>query len=75
MTFAGRLSPSSGRVGMNFYLGNCQDARRALAYGAASCKGFEAKNPKSLMLRTHSQTSGWSLTEQDPYNNVVRTTM
>jgi len=37
--------------------------------------GFGAKNPKSLMLRTHCQTSGWSLTEQDPYNNVVRTTI
>ena len=36
-------------------------------------KGFNAKKPKSLMLRTHCQTSGWSLTEQDPYNNVVRT--
>jgi methylmalonyl-CoA mutase len=35
--------------------------------------GFGAKNPKSLMLRTHCQTSGWSLTEQDPYNNIVRT--
>jgi methylmalonyl-CoA mutase len=38
-------------------------------------KEFEPKNPKSLMLRTHCQTSGWSLTEQDPYNNVVRTTI
>jgi methylmalonyl-CoA mutase len=38
-------------------------------------KGFNAKSPKSLMLRTHCQTSGWSLTEQDPYNNVVRTTI
>jgi methylmalonyl-CoA mutase len=38
-------------------------------------KGFGAQNPKSLMLRTHCQTSGWSLTEQDPYNNVVRTTI
>jgi methylmalonyl-CoA mutase len=38
-------------------------------------KGFDAKAPKSLMLRTHCQTSGWSLTEQDPYNNVVRTTI
>ena len=38
-------------------------------------KGFGAKNPKSLMLRTHCQTSGWSLTEQDPYNNIVRTTI
>jgi methylmalonyl-CoA mutase len=36
---------------------------------------FEPKNPKSMMLRTHCQTSGWSLTEQDPYNNVVRTTI
>ena len=38
-------------------------------------KGFDAKSPKSLMLRTHCQTSGWSLTEQDPYNNIVRTTI
>jgi len=38
-------------------------------------QGFGAVNPKSLMLRTHSQTSGWSLTEQDPHNNVVRTTV
>ena len=37
--------------------------------------GFNAKSPKSKMLRTHSQTSGWSLTEQDPYNNVIRTTI
>jgi methylmalonyl-CoA mutase len=37
--------------------------------------GFNAKNAKSLMLRTHCQTSGWSLTEQDPYNNIVRTTI
>jgi methylmalonyl-CoA mutase len=38
-------------------------------------KGFDAKSPKSLMLRTHCQTSGWSLTAQDPYNNIVRTTV
>jgi methylmalonyl-CoA mutase len=38
-------------------------------------KGFNPKKPKSMMLRTHCQTSGWSLTEQDPYNNVVRTTI
>jgi methylmalonyl-CoA mutase len=38
-------------------------------------KQFNPKNPKSLALRTHSQTSGWSLTEQDPYNNVIRTTL
>jgi len=38
-------------------------------------ENFSPKNPKSLMLRAHSQTSGWSLTEQDPYNNIVRTTI
>jgi methylmalonyl-CoA mutase len=36
-------------------------------------KTFDPKNPKSMSLRTHSQTSGWSLTEQDPYNNIART--
>lgn len=36
---------------------------------------FNPKNPRSMMLRTHSQTSGWSLTEQDPYNNIIRTTI
>ena len=38
-------------------------------------KNFSPSNPKSLLLRTHCQTSGWSLTEQDPYNNVIRTTI
>ena len=38
-------------------------------------ENFQPKNPKSLILRTHCQTSGWSLTEQDPYNNIVRTTV
>ena len=36
---------------------------------------FNPKNPQSTMLRTHVQTSGWSLTEQDPYNNIIRTTL
>jgi methylmalonyl-CoA mutase len=36
---------------------------------------FGAEKPKSMMLRTHSQTSGWSLTEKDPYNNIIRTTI
>jgi len=36
---------------------------------------FKTSNPKSCMLRTHCQTSGWSLTEQDPYNNIIRTTV
>ncbi|MCU0924334.1 MAG: methylmalonyl-CoA mutase [Burkholderiaceae bacterium] len=46
-----------------------------LSFFWAIGQGFGARKPKSLMLRTHCQTSGWSLTEQDPYNNVVRTTI
>ena len=71
--FAGRLS-FLWAVGMNFYL-EIAKMRAARLLWCRIMKGFEAKNPKSLMLRTHSQTSGWSLTEQDPYNNVVRTTI
>ena len=69
--FAGRLS-FFWAVGMNFYL-EIAKMRAARLLWCRIMKGFDAKNPKSLMLRTHSQTSGWSLTEQDPYNNVVRT--
>ncbi|EHR72755.1 methylmalonyl-CoA mutase [Burkholderiales bacterium JOSHI_001] len=69
--FAGRLS-FFWAVGMNFYL-EIAKMRAARLLWTRIMKGFNAKNPKSLMLRTHSQTSGWSLTEQDPYNNVVRT--
>ena len=47
--------------------------RYARMLWAKIVKSFGAKNPKSLALRTHSQTSGWSLTEQDPFNNVGRT--
>ncbi len=47
--------------------------RAARVLWAKIVKGFHPKNPKSMALRTHSQTSGWSLTEQDPYNNVTRT--
>jgi methylmalonyl-CoA mutase len=71
--FAGRLS-FFWAVGMNFYL-EIAKMRAARLLWCRIMKGFHAKNPKSLMLRTHSQTSGWSLTEQDPYNNVVRTTI
>ena len=71
--FAGRLS-FFWAVGMNFYL-EIAKMRAARMLWCRIMKGFDAKNPKSLMLRTHSQTSGWSLTEQDPYNNVVRTTI
>ena len=71
--FAGRLSFFWG-VGMNFYL-EIAKMRAARLLWTRIMKGFNAKSPKSLMLRTHSQTSGWSLTEQDPYNNIVRTTI
>jgi methylmalonyl-CoA mutase len=64
--FAPRLS-FFWAIGMNFFMG----AARML--WAKIVKQFNPKNPKSLALRTHSQTSGWSLTEQDPFNNVGRT--
>ena len=71
--FAGRLSFFFA-IGMNFYL-EVAKLRAARLLWWRIMKTFEPKNPKSLMLRTHCQTSGWSLTEQDPYNNVVRTTV
>ena len=71
--FAGRLS-FFWAIGMNFYL-EIAKMRAARLLWCRIMKSFGAKNPKSLMLRTHCQTSGWSLTEQDPYNNIVRTTI
>ena len=71
--FAGRLS-FFWAIGMNFYL-EVAKMRAARLLWWKIMTGFGAKNPKSLMLRTHCQTSGWSLTEQDPHNNVVRTTI
>jgi len=71
--FAGRLS-FFWAIGMNFYL-EIAKMRAARLLWWKIMQGFGAKKPKSLMLRTHCQTSGWSLTEQDPYNNVVRTTI
>jgi len=71
--FAGRLSFFFG-VGMNFYL-EIAKLRAARLLWWRIMKGFGPKNPRSMMLRTHVQTSGWSLTEQDPYNNIVRTTV
>jgi methylmalonyl-CoA mutase len=71
--FAGRLSFFFA-IGMNFYL-EVAKLRAARLLWWRIMKRFKPKNPKSLMLRTHCQTSGWSLTEQDPYNNVVRTTI
>ena len=59
---------------MNFYM-EIAKLRAARLLWQEIVSEFKPKNPKSLMLRTHCQTSGWSLTEQDPYNNVVRTTV
>jgi len=71
--FAPRLSFFWG-IGMNFYM-EIAKLRAARLLWARIVAEFKPRNPKSSMLRTHSQTSGWSLTEQDPYNNVVRTTI
>lgn len=71
--FAPRLSFFWG-IGMNFYM-EIAKMRAARLLWAEIVSEFKPGNPKSSMLRTHSQTSGWSLTEQDPYNNVVRTTI
>jgi methylmalonyl-CoA mutase len=71
--FAPRLSFFWG-IGMNFYM-EIAKLRAARLLWTRIVAEFEPQNPKSSMLRTHSQTSGWSLTEQDPYNNVVRTTI
>ncbi|BCR03054.1 methylmalonyl-CoA mutase [Desulfuromonas versatilis] len=71
--FAPRLSFFFG-IGMNFFM-EAAKLRAARFLWAKLISRFNPKNPKSLMLRTHCQTSGWSLTEQDPYNNVIRTTL
>ena len=70
-TFAPRLS-FFWAIGMNHFM-EIAKMRAARMLWAKIVKGFNPKNPKSLCLRTHCQTSGWSLTEQDPYNNVGRT--
>ena len=71
--FAPRLSFFFG-IGMNFFM-EIAKLRAARALWAGIMQDFGAKNPESLMLRTHCQTSGVSLTEQDPSNNIVRTTL
>jgi methylmalonyl-CoA mutase len=70
-TFAPRLSFFWG-VGMNHFM-EIAKMRAARMLWAKIVKQFNPKNPKSMALRTHCQTSGWSLTEQDPFNNVART--
>jgi methylmalonyl-CoA mutase len=69
--FAPRISFFWG-IGMNHFM-EIAKLRAARMLWAKLVKRFNPKNPKSLALRTHSQTSGWSLTAQDPFNNVVRT--
>jgi len=70
-TFAPRIS-FFWAIGMNHFM-EIAKMRAARLLWAKITSRFNPKNPKSLALRTHSQTSGWSLTEQDPYNNVGRT--
>ncbi|MFO7560848.1 MAG: methylmalonyl-CoA mutase [Desulfobacterales bacterium] len=72
-TFAPRLSFFFG-IGMNFFM-DIAMLRAARLLWHRLISQFKPKNPKSTMLRTHCQTSGWSLTEQDPYNNIIRTTL
>jgi len=71
--FAPRLSFFFG-IGMNFYM-EIAKLRAARLLWDRIVSEYDPKDPRSKMLRTHCQTSGWSLTEQDPYNNVVRTTV
>jgi len=71
--FAPRLS-FFWAIGKNFFM-EVAKMRAARTIWAEIVGRFNPKNPKSLALRTHSQTSGWSLTEQDPFNNVARTTL
>ena len=61
-------------IGMNHFM-EIAKMRAARMLWAKLVKQFDPQNPKSMSLRTHCQTSGWSLTEQDPYNNVARTTI
>jgi methylmalonyl-CoA mutase len=70
-SFAPRISFFFG-MGMNFFM-EVAKLRAARMLWAKLMKQFEPRNPKSMMLRTHCQTSGWSLTAQDVYNNVIRT--
>lgn len=69
--FAPRLSFFWG-IGMNYFM-EVAKLRAARRMWAQMMAAFKPENPKSMTLRTHSQTSGWSLTEQDPFNNVTRT--
>jgi methylmalonyl-CoA mutase len=72
-TFAPRLSFFFG-IGMNFFMDIAMLRAARFLWNEIIGK-FNPKNPTSRQLRTHCQTSGWSLTEQDPYNNIIRTTL
>ncbi|HEX3596880.1 MAG TPA: methylmalonyl-CoA mutase family protein, partial [Polyangiaceae bacterium] len=72
--FAPRLSFFFS-IGMNFYMEVAKLRAARLLWATLMRKHFDPKKPESMMLRTHCQTSGVSLTEQDPYNNVIRTTI
>lgn len=72
-SFAPRLAFFFG-IGMNFFM-DIAMLRAARILWAELMEQFKPKDPRSSMLRTHCQTSGWSLTMQDPYNNIVRTTL
>jgi methylmalonyl-CoA mutase len=72
--FAPRLSFFFG-IGMNFYMEVAKLRAARKLWATLIKEKFSPKSEKSLLLRTHCQTSGWSLTEQDPYNNVIRTTV
>jgi len=62
-------------IGMNFYMEVAKLRAARYLWAKLMKEKFQPKDSRSLMLRTHCQTSGWSLTEQDPYNNVIRTTL
>ena len=62
-------------IGMNFYMEIAKLRAARMLWAQLIQDKFKPSNPKSTILRTHCQTSGWSLTEQDPYNNIVRTTV
>ncbi len=72
-SFAPRLSFFFG-IGMNFFM-DIAMLRASRCLWSEIVGKFNPKNPKSRMLRTHCQTSGWSLSQQDPYNNIIRTTL
>ncbi|WP_336057802.1 methylmalonyl-CoA mutase [Nitratireductor sp. CH_MIT9313-5] len=70
--FAPRLS-FFWAIGMNFFMEVAKMRAARLLWATLIKKNFDPKDPRSLSLRTHCQTSGWSLTAQDPYNNIIRT--